>query len=102
MRYDDELTTKFPTTVRRRLTCIFARVRKTFHVELPLRALFEEPTIAGRSLEIQKAKQNGAQVRVPPLTRRTTASEGENLLAKLDELSDEEASSLLSTLLAQS
>jgi amino acid adenylation domain-containing protein len=50
-------------------TQVMSRIRETFRLELPLRAIFEAPTIAGLANHIQLALQNiqGAVER-PPLT----------------------------------
>jgi acyl carrier protein len=80
---------------------VIARVRKVFQVELPLRSLFEEPTVAGLCGEIEKARKRGAGVVVPAPTRRVSPSRREQLLARLDQLSDEEVNALLSTMLAK-
>ncbi len=81
---------------------VIARVRKVFQVELPLRSLFEEPTVAGLCREIEKAVQRGDRLsgacsnQAKPVHR-----EREQLLARLGQLSDEEVNALLNTMLAK-
>ncbi|MDP9120334.1 MAG: amino acid adenylation domain-containing protein, partial [Acidobacteriota bacterium] len=48
-------------------TQLISRVRAAFRVELPLRAVFEQPTVAGLAHEIEKASSPG--VTAPPLER---------------------------------
>src|SRR5262249_16050362 len=72
---------------------VIARIRKVFRVELPLRLLFEEPTIAGLTRHIAMAEQSGdaAAARAPtPGTRPR-----DQLLARLAGLSDDEVEALL-------
>ena len=72
---------------------VIARVRKIFRVELPLRRLFEEPTVAGLCLEIAKAEKSGAGAATPAPTREATSRE--QLLARLAGMSDAEVEALL-------
>jgi acyl carrier protein len=67
-----------------RATQVIARVRKEFQLELPLRRIFEAPTIAGLALAV-------AEVRAEAVP----ADELDRLLAELENTSDEEARSLL-------
>ncbi|MFN2514176.1 MAG: phosphopantetheine-binding protein, partial [Pyrinomonadaceae bacterium] len=78
---------------------VVSRVRQNMEVELPLRALFEEPTVAGLSLAV--AQRQGVR-RDSPTIRIERANRGKvgQLLEKLDQLSDEEVNALLSDVLA--
>ena len=48
-------------------TQVMSRVREAFDVELPLRALFEAPTISGLSREVESALAGRPRTAVPPL-----------------------------------
>ncbi|HEX3526265.1 MAG TPA: amino acid adenylation domain-containing protein [Thermoanaerobaculia bacterium] len=49
-------------------TQLMSRVRDAFRIEVPLRIIFETPTVAGLALWIEHARQTGAApLRVPPL-----------------------------------
>ena len=52
---------------------VISRVRKVFGVEIPLRGLFEEPTIAGLAALIEKASESGnfelQASSIPPVAR---------------------------------
>jgi acyl carrier protein len=80
---------------------VTARIRRMFEVELPVRSVFEAPTIAGLALEVEKAQALGLKARTPILQRRprTAAANREALLAQLDNLSSAELQSLLDRVL---
>ncbi|WP_437630406.1 non-ribosomal peptide synthase/polyketide synthase [Sorangium sp. So ce854] len=48
-------------------TQVLARVRAAFRVDLPLRALFEAPTLAGLAERVEAARRAGAGAQRPPL-----------------------------------
>ncbi|MFP2912261.1 amino acid adenylation domain-containing protein, partial [Pyxidicoccus sp. 3LFB2] len=50
-------------------TQLVSRIRSTFQVELPLRALFEAPTLSALATRLEVALQEGQGVSQPPLTR---------------------------------
>src|ERR1700687_6237820 len=71
---------------------VMARIRREFDVELGVRTMFEEPTIAGLAGEVEKARALGMKAQKPVLERRPRAAAAgstsrETLLAQLDTLS---------------
>ena len=48
-------------------TQLLSRIRETFEVELPLRNIFEFPTIAGLSEKVEICRMSGAGLEVPPI-----------------------------------
>ncbi|MFP2913628.1 phosphopantetheine-binding protein, partial [Pyxidicoccus sp. 3LFB2] len=50
-------------------TQVASRVREAFEVELPLRTLFEAPTLGALAARLETAVQEGQGVSQPPLTR---------------------------------
>jgi acyl carrier protein len=47
---------------------LIARVQKAFHVELPVRALFNSPTVAGVAETITQLQSSGPEVHAPVIT----------------------------------
>jgi acyl carrier protein len=56
-------------------TRFVSRVREVFQVELPLRRLFETPTVAGIAESLQVIKQDGQGSETVPLTASTRDGE---------------------------
>ncbi len=79
-----------------------ARIRRALEVELPVRSVFEAPTIAGLALEVEKARALGLKPRTPIVQLRPRTPAGvsrEALLAQLDGLSSAELQGLLQRVL---
>ncbi len=56
-------------------TQVMSRVREAFRVELPLRELFEQPTLKELGQSIERELRQGAAVSVPPIERRERVEE---------------------------
>jgi amino acid adenylation domain-containing protein len=81
---------------------VTARIRRIFEIELPVRTVFEVPTIAGLAVEIEKAHALGLKARTPILQRGPESAQTlsrEALLAQLDNFSASELQSLLQRVL---
>ena len=81
---------------------MIARIGRIFEVELPVRAVFEEPTIQGLAVELGKAQALGRKAPSPIVPRRavrsTAGASREAILSQLDDLSGAELQSLLSSM----
>jgi aspartate racemase len=77
-------------------TQVISRIIRELDIELPVRIIFEFPTIAALAREVEEAQRlrpGSANYRISPQVKGPAA---QDLLARLDELSDEEVEKLLS------
>jgi acyl carrier protein len=82
-------------------TQLISRVRSAFKIELPLRDLFKSPTVAELAYvinEFENSSQNGTAKTIT----RDPHGEAEELLTRIDNLSDEDVDSLLRQALVDS
>jgi acyl transferase domain-containing protein/acyl carrier protein len=75
---------------------LLARVKAAFAIELPLRALFDTPTIAGLAAAI-----TGEHPAAAPALERIAPVDAEDLLEGIDGLSDDEMTALLTRMMAE-
>jgi acyl carrier protein len=82
---------------------VMARIRHTFDLELPVRCMFEKPTIVALADEVQRAQALGLKGHSLMARGRASsvspAASREALLSQLDKLSPDEAQTLLESLL---
>jgi amino acid adenylation domain-containing protein len=83
---------------------LMARVRNEFKTELSLRNIFEAPTIAELATILDRKKDQAAMTPLQPMARSQSISSqhAQELLNRLDELSDTEVESLLQQISAES
>jgi amino acid adenylation domain-containing protein len=81
-------------------TQVISRVRETFEIELPLRYLFDFPTVAALATAMATFAK-GSPTSAPKAITRNTERETEDLLANIDQLTDEQVDALLSETLAE-
>ncbi|WNM63149.1 non-ribosomal peptide synthetase [Candidatus Nitrospira neomarina] len=78
-------------------TQVIARVNKSFEVNLPLRSLFDAPSLAGFSALVAEKEILVAESKIKPITAYAGRDEAA-LLKRIDTMSDEEVTSLLAEL----
>jgi acyl carrier protein len=81
-------------------TQVISRAKKKFESELPLRSIFEEPTVAGLASVIMRSQEQQKVEAITKLSRGASA-EKLNLLANLNRLSEADVDALLGDLLAK-
>jgi acyl carrier protein len=83
---------------------VIARIRRVFEVEIPVRSLFEEPTIERSARVVEESLAKGIKAKMPitPRRRPTPATNGRDaLMAQLGTMSEDEVHQLLSQLLRE-
>ena len=81
-------------------TQLISRVRSAFKVELPLRYLFECPVVAELAAAIGEFQKTAAISAQPAITKDTNR-DAQDLLTRIDQLSDEQVEALLNEALAE-
>jgi amino acid adenylation domain-containing protein len=80
---------------------VLARVRRDFRVEVPIRSVFERPTIADLALEVERLKAQGTTVQtIAPHSPRSSALV-DILRAELASLSPHQIDAILQSVLAE-
>jgi hypothetical protein len=78
---------------------MISQLRKEFQVELSVRHLFERPNVAEQALVIQQSQEQAENKNINAIPRSDRGN-AQQVLANLEQLSDEEVDSLLSEMLA--
>jgi acyl carrier protein len=81
-------------------TQVISRLREAFHLELPLRSLFEQPTVSHLSTVITQSRSEQKES-FSDVIKKADQESDHYLLTKLDQLSEKDMDSLLSNLLAR-
>jgi acyl carrier protein len=79
---------------------VLARIRRDFHIDVPIRSLFDRPTIEGLALEVEKQKGKGAQIAPVAAGAQDTTALLNILRAELSALSPEQVDAFLQSVLA--
>ena len=82
---------------------VLARVRRDFYVDVPIRSLFEKPTIAELALEVEKLKAQNSTVQVAPIAPDSSGSSPllNVLRAQLGTLPPDQVDAILQSVLAE-
>jgi surfactin family lipopeptide synthetase C len=81
-------------------TQVISRIREQLRIDLPLRYLFEHPTLAKLGLALDQFASTSDDSEPLAITR-SPQLDAADLLAQLDELTDEQVEALLSATLAE-
>ena len=80
---------------------VVARIRKEFEVEVPIRSLFEDPTIRGLAKEVEEARAKGIKTTAPISSFIRAQSTHDQLRQQVDKMSREEVEELLRQVLKE-
>jgi amino acid adenylation domain-containing protein len=79
---------------------VVARIRRELEVEVPIRALFEDPTIEGLAKEIEKAQVKGIKA-IAPISSFSRTQNHDQLRLQVEKMSREELEEMLRQVLKE-
>ncbi|HEX8184646.1 MAG TPA: phosphopantetheine-binding protein, partial [Blastocatellia bacterium] len=81
-------------------TQVVSRIKESLKVQIPLRAIFEAPTVAGLALVVAQSdgENEGQEEKITSAKKRSSA---DDLLSDIDGLSEEQLNALLNDMMAQ-
>jgi amino acid adenylation domain-containing protein len=80
---------------------VVARIRKEFDVEIPMRSLFEDPTITGLAEDVEEAKASGLKASAPISSFLAVHNSNDQLRAQIDKMSRAELEEMLRQVLKE-
>ena len=80
---------------------VIARIRKELEVEIPIRILFEDPTIKGLANEVEEAKAKGIKPSAPIAAFLQTQDTHDKLRLQVEKMSREELEEMLRQVLKE-
>lgn len=80
---------------------VVARIRKEFEVEVPIRSLFEDPTIKGLAKEVEDARAKGIKASAPISSFLRAQNGHDNLRSQVEKMSREEIEEMLRQVLKE-
>jgi acyl carrier protein len=76
-------------------TKVTARIAKVFAIDVPVRVIFEMPTIAELAQAVEHAQREQPKAAMPTIGRRSREADMQKLLGRLSQLSDAELQNLI-------
>ena len=83
------------------VTQVLSRLCREYEIEIPMRVLFEAPTVEGLAAEIERCRQEPRRPVDRPLRETAEEIDAADLLARLDDLSADEMDALMERLVLE-
>lgn len=82
-------------------TQVASRIQDAYQIRLPLRTVLQESTVAKLALAVQRHLEEQAPAKGEDAVEKIETKDAKSMLARIDQLSDDEVSKLLSSTLAR-